>query len=236
MNSGRSHKKTGVGEMFAKSVALQALKKSCRATKEMLRNEKGQIHSIQVDLGVSLMNGDPIRQPLKILPNSFEEMKKMIEFLKREKDARTERDSKLFQQIIRSMPFFRSLNAPFTQEDCAHLCKIIKYDYYTKGEAIRRAGEESDRLYFILEGKVTCSFQTQYNDRRTKTLVMQGAEKRTEKKTEEAQRKAAEVEKAKTFITNLGELTAPGAATPLRRMSTSRSVVRQISHRSDNQS
>ena len=37
-DKGKSKKsaKTGMGELFAKTVALQALKKSCRATKEML--------------------------------------------------------------------------------------------------------------------------------------------------------------------------------------------------------
>ena len=65
-------KKAGMGELFAKTVAMQALKKSCRATKEMLQKEKDQIFTIQVDLGVSLMTGDPLRHPIKTLPNAFE--------------------------------------------------------------------------------------------------------------------------------------------------------------------
>ena len=78
--------KLGIGEMFATKVALAALKKSCRGTKAQLQRERAKIYSIQIDLGVSLLTGDPIRQPIKLLPSEYVDKVKMVDVLKREKE------------------------------------------------------------------------------------------------------------------------------------------------------
>lgn len=43
------------------------------------------------------------------------------------------------------------------QKDYLELAKCIKYKYFKKGEAIRRALTEDDKVYFIFEGAVACA-------------------------------------------------------------------------------
>ena len=61
----------------------------------MLLQEKEQIFTIQVDLGVSLMTGDALRQPIRFNGTDRKDMIRVIETLKRDKDSRTERELKL---------------------------------------------------------------------------------------------------------------------------------------------
>ena len=62
------------------------------------------------------------------------------------------------QKIVMKMPFWTTLMLPLTEDDALDFCRCLKYKYFEKGEAIRRAMTETDKLYFILEGKVVCSF------------------------------------------------------------------------------
>lgn len=47
---------------------------------------------------------------------------------------------------------------PFTEEDAHSIAKRLKYEYLPKGNAVRRAYNLTDKMYFILIGKVCCSF------------------------------------------------------------------------------
>lgn len=43
------------------------------------------------------------------------------------------------------------------QKDYLELAKCFQYKFIKKGEQIRRALTEDDKVYFIFEGKVACS-------------------------------------------------------------------------------
>ena len=45
-----------------------------------------------------------------------------------------------------------------TEEDALGIVKRLKYEYYPKGTAVRHALDKSNRLGFILCGKLACSF------------------------------------------------------------------------------
>jgi len=50
---------------------------------------------------------------------------------------------------------------PLTEEDCLGIAKRLKYQYVPKGNPVRLALHKSDKLYFIICGKVVCSFPSQ---------------------------------------------------------------------------
>ena len=53
-----------------------------------------------------------------------------------------------------------------TDEDALSVVKHMKYEYFPKGTAIRRAGKETDRICFIMCGKVVCALPCREDDQK----------------------------------------------------------------------
>ena len=51
-----------IGESLAQKIALMTVKKTFRAQMTELNREKHQLESIQIDLGVDMMNGNVVRE------------------------------------------------------------------------------------------------------------------------------------------------------------------------------
>ena len=60
-------------------------------------------------------------------------------------------------KVVKQMPFFQKMIVPMSDEDALQVVKHLKYEYVPKGKAIRRAGKDTDRLCFIMCGKVVCA-------------------------------------------------------------------------------
>ena len=56
---------------------------------------------------------------------------------------------------------------PLTDEDALQIAKRLKYVYVPKGERVRTALQLTHKFYYIMCGKVVCSFpQQQFLDER----------------------------------------------------------------------
>ena len=56
------------------------------------------------------------------------------------------------------MKFFQETIVPLQDEDCYAIAKRLKYEYIPKGQPVRRALDKSTKMFYILAGKVVCSF------------------------------------------------------------------------------
>lgn len=56
------------------------------------------------------------------------------------------------------MKFFQDQVVSLTDDDALEIAKKLKYEYVPKGQAVRMAVEPSDKLFYIMCGKVVCSF------------------------------------------------------------------------------
>ena len=61
-------------------------------------------------------------------------------------------------KIVKQMKFFKETIVPLTDEDALQIAKRLKYLYVPKGQVVRKALEKTDKFYYIMCGKVVCSF------------------------------------------------------------------------------
>lgn len=137
------------------------IQKSIRATKEALEKEKKQLESIQIDLGVNMMTGNVLRDRV-----SYEfvkkDLQKVIDLLfDTLPEHRTIRQCRELIELIKMIKFFKDNIIPLTDIDALEIAKKLKYEYVPKGKACRTALETSNRLCYIMCGKVICALPTE---------------------------------------------------------------------------
>ena len=59
---------------------------------------------------------------------------------------------------MKTLRFFGEQVVPMTDEEALYIARKLKYKYVPKGQALRKALSKSSRLYYIVKGKVACSF------------------------------------------------------------------------------
>ena len=61
--------------------------------------------------------------------------------------------------LVSQIKFFKTYFETLNEEDVQYmLARKLKYEYIPKGNPIRKALTESNRMYFIMVGKAVCSF------------------------------------------------------------------------------
>ena len=146
---------------LAKKLALTQLKKSVRAQKSDLLKEKHQLESIMIDLGVDLMTGNLLRSRVET-DLTFKQMETSICGMDTEPEKTSSNQVAALVQICKRVNFFfEQTEVPVDDDYLKQIAKHLKYRYVKKGTNIRKAGNSDDRLYFIMMGKVACSFPTE---------------------------------------------------------------------------
>ena len=93
---------------LAARIGLSTFKKSIRAQQSDLQKEKGQLKSIQIDLGVDLMTGNVLREKVSHTFVSKRDFQKTIEVLAQYTyEQRTTKQVEELSKIVRKMQFFR---------------------------------------------------------------------------------------------------------------------------------
>ena len=69
-------------------------------------------------------------------------------------------------KVVKGMEFFKQNLIPFTDEDAIGIIKRLQYRYVPKGKAVRKALDETDRLTYIICGKVVCALPTEEESKR----------------------------------------------------------------------
>jgi hypothetical protein len=92
-------------------------------------------------------------------------LRRMVGVLKLEtKELKTLKNTGDIMEIVTKMPFWKTLPNPFSEDDFLGIIKCLKYEYFPAGSTIRRAGDETTKLYYILEGKVGCALPKKDQD------------------------------------------------------------------------
>jgi hypothetical protein len=86
-----------------------------------------------------MMTGQPVREDVHFPPDP-DLLKQIMELLKRDKDLRLEKHMERLLPIVSKIPYFQTLNVPYSHIDFVEIIKHFKYEYFPAGSVIRRAG------------------------------------------------------------------------------------------------
>ena len=108
------------------------------------------------------MNGNNLREKLSHEFHSKKDFEKTVEMMvKLTPENRGAKHVSELVKIVKQMKFFKETIVPLTDEDALQIAKRLKYLYVPKGQIVRKALERTDRFYYIMCGKVVCSFPQQ---------------------------------------------------------------------------
>ena len=105
------------------------------------------------------MTGNNLREKLPHEFHTKKDLEKTIETLvKLPPEYRGTRQVGDLIKIVKQIKFFQESIVPLTDEDALQIAKRLKYQYVPKGQIVRKALEKTSKFYYIMTGKVVCSF------------------------------------------------------------------------------
>ena len=127
-----------------------------KVKKEFIHN-KVAINEIKRDFSAELFTGEISRKPTLKLVTAKDPLKRLINMLKKDFSQRSTNEVReTLVPMIEDIDFFKELK--LGQVEMMTLCKNLKYEFYPRGSCIFRKGDDGDKMYFILKGRIALSF------------------------------------------------------------------------------
>ena len=98
----------------------------------------------------------------------------MVQILKKNPEARNERDLNLLVPIVREIEFFKT-NGSIETQHMVDVCQELRHEVALPGDFVFYQGEYGDKFYVILKGKVQVLVSNPEFKKQVKRLKVEAA-------------------------------------------------------------